>query len=309
MTLKNSGPNKIRLFIDQKEIDCDANSTILESTLAANINHTHACGGRAKCSTCRVSIIEGLEHCTPRTDAEKLLADTLNFPAEIRLACQTKITGDIAIRRMVSDKLDMVMISEQFSKDSNTAIGSLQKLTIVFTDIENYTSLAEKFPPYDIVHVLNRYYRIMNEIIVENNGIISDVAGDGILSVFGISQVNNNSVLDAIKAIEGMNKRLTLFNEYLEENFNIRFGIRAGVHYGSVIVGPFDTGDMKKTSVIGDNVNYASRIETANKEFSTNLLVSEEAYREIMDTYPDYNLYETSLKGKTGRYKLYEIKY
>jgi len=201
------------------------------------------------------------------------------------------------------------MISEQFSKDSNTAIGSLQKLTIVFTDIENYTSLAEKFPPYDIVHVLNRYYRIMNEIILENNGIISDVAGDGILSVFGISQVDNNSVLDAINAIDGMNKRLTLFNEYLEENFNIRFGIRAGVHFGNVIVGPFDTGDMKKTSVIGDNVNYASRIETANKEFSTKLLVSEEAYREIMDTYPDYNLYETRLKGKTGRYKLYELKY
>ena len=75
-----------------------------------------------------------------------------------------------------------------------------------------------------------------------------------------------------------MNEKLELFNKYLDENFNIQFGIRAGVHYGDVILGPFDTGDMKKLAVIGDNVNYASRIESANKEFDTKLLLSEEAY-------------------------------
>ena len=235
------------------------------------------------------------------------MADKLNFPAEIRLACQTRISGDISIRRMVSDKLDMDIIFDQFSEDSKNALGRLQKLSIVFTDIVNYTSLAENFPPYDIVHVLNRYYQIMNEIIQDNNGIISDVAGDGILSIFGMDNESNNSVLDAVHAIEGMNVKLEMFNIYLNDNFNIQFGIRAGVHYGNVIVGPFDTGSMKKMAVIGDNVNYASRIESANKEFGTNLLVSEEAYNEIKDIYPKYNMFDTTLKGKTGMYKLYEI--
>ncbi len=64
---------------------------------------------------------------------------------------------------------------------------------------------------------------------------------------------------------------------------------------------------MKKLAVIGDNVNYASRIESANKEFGTKLLLSEEAYQEIKKLYPKYNLFETPLKGKTGQYKLYEI--
>lgn len=279
----------------------------MESTLAAHINHTHACGGQAKCSTCRISIIEGLEYCNPRNEAEQQMADKLNFPAEIRLACQTRISGDISIRRMVSDKLDMDIIFDQFSEDSKNALGRLQKLTIVFTDIVNYTSLAENFPPYDIVHVLNRYYQIMNEIIQDNNGIISDVAGDGILSIFGMDNESNNSVLDAVHAIEGMNEKLKTFNIYLNDNFSIQFGIRAGVHYGNVIIGPFDTGSMKKMAVIGDNVNYASRIESANKEFGTNLLVSEEAYNEIKDIYPKYNMFDTTLKGKTGTYKLYEI--
>lgn len=304
---KNIKSHKIHLFKEHKEINCLENSTILEATLAAHINHTHACGGQAKCSTCRVSIRKGLENCSPRNDAEKLIADKLNFPAEIRLACQTHINGNISIRRMVSDKMDMDIIFEQFSDQSGIALGIQQKLTIVFTDIVNYTSLAEKFPPYDIVHVLNRYYRIMNTIIQDNNGIISDVAGDGILAVFGMDNKSNNSVLDAFNAIDGMNEKLKLFNKYLEENFNIQFGIRAGVHYGNVIVGPFDTGAMKKMAVIGDNVNYASRIESANKEFGTKLLLSEEAYSEIKNKYPNYNMYEATLKGKTGQYKLYEI--
>lgn len=297
----------IHLFKEQQTVNCPEGSTILEATLAAKIEHTHACGGQGKCSTCRVSIRDGIENCTPRNEAEQIIADKLNFPDEIRLACQTKLNGDIAIRRMVSDKLDMDIIFEQFSDDSKIALGSQQKLTIVFTDIVNYTAFAEKFPPYDIVHVLNRYYRIMNAIIQENNGIISDVAGDGILAIFGTDDKQSNSVLDAINAIKGMNDKLSIFNEYLTTNFNTQFGIRAGIHYGDVIVGPFDTGAMKKVAVIGDNVNYASRIESANKKFDTKVLLSEEAFQEVKEVYPTYNTFTATLKGKTGEYKLYEI--
>ncbi len=305
--MQNKIKHKIYLFKEQKEINCFEDASILEATLAASINHTHACGGQGKCSTCRVSVMKGIKNCSPRNEAEREIADKLSFPPEIRLACQTKIHGNITMRRMVSDKLDMDLISEQFSKDSGIALGSQQKLTIVFTDIVNYTAFAEKFPPYDTVHILNRYYRIMNTVIEAHHGIISDVAGDGILAVFGLDKTQENSVSDAIKAIDGMNEKLALFNVYLQDNFNVTFGIRAGIHFGSVIVGPFDTGRMKKLAVIGDNVNYASRIESANKEFGTKLLLSKQAYKKIKDQYPKHNQYETTLKGKTGTYKLYEI--
>lgn len=303
----NNVSNEIFLFKEQQSIVCNEDNTILEATLAANINHTHACGGQGKCSTCRVSIIYGLENCGLRNEAEQQIASKLNFPEEIRLACQTKINGDISIRRIVSDRLDMDLVSEQFSDESGIALGRQEQLAIAFIDIVNYTAFAEKFPPYDIVHVLNRYYRIMNIIIQENNGIISDVAGDGILAAFGTDQQSKNSVLDTIMAIKGMRQKLESFNEYLEENFDTKFGIRAGVHFGNVIVGPFDTGAMKKLAIIGDNVNYASRIESANKEFGTQLLLSEEAYRMVKDIYPEYKLFETKLKGKTGLYNLYAI--
>ena len=305
--MENITSHQIHFFKEQNTISCAEHKTILEASLAAHINHAHACGGQGKCSTCRISVMDGIENCNPRIGTELQMAEKLNFPAEIRLACQTKITGDISIRRMVSDRLDMDIISEQFSEDSKTTLGSQQRLTIVFTDIVNYTSFAEKFPPYDIVHVLNRYYRIMNSTIQNNNGFISDVAGDGILAIFGLNSNTDNSVLDAIHAIKGMNENLVVFNKYLKENFNTEFGIRAGIHYGDVIVGPFDTGEMKKMAVIGDNVNYASRIESANKDFDTKVLLSEEAFQEVKELYSDYNLYKTTLKGKTGQYSLYEL--
>lgn len=300
-------PHKILLFKEQLEISCTESCSILDATLSAGMKHIHACGGNGICSTCRVSIIDGIENCQPRNKAEQKIADKLNFPNQIRLACQTKITGNISIRKMVSDQRDMEIISEQFSDDSGLALGSQQKLTMLFSDIVNYTPFAEKFPPYDIVHVLNRYYKIMNEAIQDNHGFISDVAGDGILAIFGAQKKNNNSVLDSIHAIIEMTKRLKIFNEYLQESFNMQFKIRIGVHYGDVIIGNFDTGFMKKIAVIGDNVNHANRIEMANKDFGTSTLLSEQAYQKVKKEYPEHNLFETVLKGKTGKYKIYEI--
>ena len=298
---------KVELSNENRTVENPAGSTILESTLAAGVDHTHACGGQGECSTCRVLILNGLQHCQPRNEAEKKIAHKLNFPPEVRLACQTKIEGDIWMRRMILDKLDMEIVSGQFEDESGIAIGSQEDLTMMFIDVVNYTALVERFPPYDIVHVLNRYYRLMNAIIKENHGLISDVAGDGILAVFGTTGDRSNSVQDAIDAVGGMRTRLELFNQYLDLNFNITFGFRAGIHFGSVIVGPFDTGAMRKLAVIGDNVNYASRIEFANKEFGTDLLLSEEAYNMVKSKFENVRMFEASLKGKSGTYRLYAV--
>ncbi|MBX2815475.1 MAG: adenylate/guanylate cyclase domain-containing protein [Saprospiraceae bacterium] len=303
MTAKKE--HQIGLTVEKRSVTCSEGETILQATLAQGINHTHACGGQGECSTCRVLILDGLAHCSPRTDREEAIADKLNFPGEVRLACQTHITGDIELRRMILDQLDMDIVSGQFQDESGIAIGSQEQLTMLFIDVVNYTSLAERFPPYDIVHVLNRYYRLMNAIIKEHRGIISDVAGDGILAIFGTGQDSDNSVADALRAVRGMQEGLKHFNVYLDKNFGIEFGIRAGIHFGEVIVGPFDTGSMRKLAVIGDNVNYASRIESANKEFGTDLLLSQEAYDQIKHEYESVRVFETQLKGKTGQYRLY----
>jgi len=203
--------------------------------------------------------------------------------------------------------LDIKIILKQFGDTPGTKLGQEKDLAILFTDIENYTQFAEAFPAYDVVHVLNRYYQTMNEIILKHKGVISDVAGDGILALFGVIEDSENPVLDAINAVRAMNAALFQFNVYLNQMYNRSFGIRAGLNFGKVIVGNFDTGMMSKISAIGDAVNLASRIETANKDFGTRLLISESANKEIPGVLETNKMHRTRLKGKSGEYVLYEI--
>ncbi len=292
---------------DNKTICASPDSTILEATLKAKINHMHVCGGNARCSTCRVYIMDGLSNCRPRNEKEKQLAEKLGFPQNIRLACQTKISVNITIRRPVVDDLDVAIILKQFGNAPGTKLGQEKDLAILFTDIENYTQFAEAFPAYDVVHVLNRYYQTMNEIIVQHKGVISDVAGDGILALFGVIEDSKNPVLDAINAVRAMNTALMQFNGYLNQMYDRSFGIRAGINFGKVIVGNFDTGMMRKISAIGDAVNLASRIETANKDFGTKLLISQSANKEIQGVVETHKVHRARLKGKSGEYVLYEV--
>ncbi len=293
---------------DKKTISATADDTILEAMLNAGINHAHVCGGNARCTTCRVYIMEGLSNCRPRNDKEKSLATNLGFPPDIRLACQTKLKGNIAIRRPVVDDLDIRIILKQFGDASGSKLGQEKDVAILFVDIENYTEFAEAFPAYDVVHVLNRYYQTMNEIIVQNKGIISDVAGDGILALFGAIEDSVNPVRDALRSVRSMNGALTQFNEYLKQMYDRHFGIRAGINFGRAIVGSFDTGRMSKISAIGDEVNLASRIETANKELGTRLLISESAYKKIQTEVETREVHRATLKGKTGEYTLYAVR-
>ncbi|MBW2001299.1 MAG: adenylate/guanylate cyclase domain-containing protein [Deltaproteobacteria bacterium] len=294
-------------YTDNETVFASPGSTILEATLKAKINHVHVCGGNARCSTCRVYIVDGLSNCLPRNEKEKQVAEKLGFPQNIRLACQTKISGNIAIRRPVVDDLDREIILKQFGDGSGTKLGQEKDLAILFTDIEHYTQFAEAFPAYDVVHVLNRYYQTMNEIIVHHKGIISDVAGDGILALFGVMEDSKNPVLDAINATHGMNTALVQFNKYLNQMYDRSFRIRAGINFGKVIVGNFDTGMMSKISAIGDEVNLASRIETANKNFGTQLLISQSAFEEVQGLVKSHTMYRSGLKGKSGEYVLYEV--
>jgi adenylate cyclase len=299
---------KIFSQTDNKTIAVSPDSTILEATLKANIKHIHVCGGNARCTTCRVYVMDGLENCLPRNEKERQLAEKLGFPENIRLACQTKIRGNITIRRQVVDDLDIKIVLRQLGDRSGTRLGQEKDLSILFTDVENYTQFAEALPAYDVVHTLNRYYQTMNDIIVQHKGIISDVAGDGILALFGAVENSKNPVLDAINAVRSMHNALIQFNAYLNQIYGRSFKIRSGINFGKAIVGSFDTGMMSKVSAIGDAVNMASRIENANKDFGTQLLISQSAYEQIKGLIDHDNIYRSRLKGKSGEYFLYAIK-
>ncbi len=273
----------------------------MHASLRASIAHAHACGGNARCSTCRVLIIDGLEHCAPPNDKEAILAERLHFSPDIRLACQTTVSGDVELRRLVLDAEDMEIVGS-----SPTSVGEEKEVAILFADIRGFTTFAERLPPYDVVHVLNRYFHQVGQAIQRNGGCIDNYMGDGLMALFGVED-SRDATLQAIRAGLDMLDAVERLRPYLQNIYTRSFQIGIGVHYGEVVVGAIGHDETKRVTAIGDAVNLASRIESVNKQAGTEFLISEAAYNHAKELIRIGKTVEVTLPGKSGEYTLYEV--
>jgi len=251
-------------------------------------------------------ILEGIEHCDPRNDKEHLLANRLHFASEIRLACQTTISKAVTLRRLVLDDEDLQLTDQRSAGSSPTSAGEEKRLAVLFADIRGFTPFAEALPPYDVVHVLNRYFHEMGQAINRNGGHIDNYMGDGLMALFGMED-STEAALHAVKAGLEMHAAMERLKPYLETIYAKSFHIRVGIHYGEVVVGAIGAQSLKRVTAIGDAVNLASRIEAANKQAGTALLISEDTYREVNDRVHLGKTIRVTLPGKTGEYSLYQV--
>jgi adenylate cyclase len=296
----------VSYLIEKKRVEAEERETILHVSLRSGISHAHACGGNARCSTCRILIVEGVDHCAPRNEKEQALAERLHFTPDIRLACQTTISDDIKVRRLVIDEEDLQLANQLTRGAVLSAVGEEKKLAVLFSDIRGFTPFAEALPPYDVVHVLNRYFHQMGRVITSFGGNIDNYAGDGLMALFGMND-SLEAPLQAVKAGLGMLEAVERLRPYLEAIYCKSFQIGIGIHYGEVVVGEIGAENLKRVTAIGDAVNLASRIESANKQAGTKLLISEETYNEVNGRVNVGRTIRISLPGKSGEYTLYEV--
>lgn len=297
---------RIHYLSDQKTVEVLNGHSILESSLRAGIPHAHACGGYARCSTCRVLILDGLDRCTARTPVEQRLADRLHFTPDIRLACQTKITGDVKLRRLVLDDEDIRLTSQLQTEVLSGFAGEEKQVAILFANLRGFTHFTEQHLPYDVVHVLNRYFYEMGQVINANGGYIDNYMGDGLMALFGVDDPVD-ATFRAIRAGLEMIEAMQRLNPYLTAVYRTQFDLGIGIHYGEVVVGTIGAAPRKKETAIGDAVTLASRIESANKMVDTHLLISEDAYDQVAGRVKLGKNVSIELKGKQGRYALSEV--
>jgi adenylate cyclase len=282
----------------------DLDLTLLEIAREAGIPHASACGGNGRCSTCRVMILEHPEHLDPRNAVETRLARAKGFEDNIRLACQTTITGDVKLRRLVIDEEDL-----QIAQDGTPqTTGKDRQLAILFSDIRNFTPFAESHLPYDVIHILGRYFRKVGEPVIRHGGYIDKYMGDGIMAIFGLERTSAaEACRDAVAAALGMLASLEELNVYISKQFDTEFRIGIGIHVGSVIIGEMGHPQKMQFTAIGDTVNIASRIESATKILGVPLLVSAEV-RALLGDDARYGVSDrVNLKGKTGEHLLSQI--
>jgi len=296
----------IEVLPEDRQIEVKADETILQALIRHGILQAHICGGKGRCSTCRVLIITGLEYCSHRTHREQRLAERLHFPPDIRLACQTHVTGPVRLRRLIIDDEDLECTDLTVLADQTAIVGSEKGIFILFADIEGFTAFAEALLPYDIVHVLNRYFNRMGRVIRQYHGYINAYMGDGLMALFEAADPATGAFL-AVQAGLAMLRETTRLQPYLTELFHRAFQIRIGLHYGKVVTGAFGPAESRRETVIGDAVNVASRIEAANKSAGTRFLISETVYQFIQEKIQVGKRLEVNLPGKSQVHTLYEV--
>ena len=296
----------IRCLPDGVEVPFEKAANLLQALVGKNVPIAHACGGHARCSTCRVRVLEGLAACGPRTEAEQRMADRLRFTSDIRLACQTEVLGATEVKRLILDDEDVDLANQLPAGATGGGIGREQFVAVLFADIAGFTSMSEALPAYDIVHLLNRFYTAAGRAVGEHGGGIANYMGDGLMALFGLRD-RGEPPWGAVQAGLGVLEAADRVGAYFHEVYGCTFGVRVGVHCGPAIVGDIGAAGERRETAIGDTINFAARLEAANKETGTRLLVSDDVRRRVEGRAAFGASFEIDVRGKTGRFAVHEV--
>jgi adenylate cyclase len=259
-------------YPDGRSIDVVPGTSVLEASRLAGIPHASVCGGRGRCSTCRIRVRVSAPGLPEPGELEHRVLRRIGAGPNIRLACQ--------LRPPVPVEVTPLLPPLASAADGTTRVdltqGSEREVAILFSDLRGFTNLAERLLPYDVVFVLNRYFAGMAQAVEEAGGRIDKFIGDGMMALFGLSGDVGVACLEALHAAHLMSLRLVELNQALRSELIEPLRIAIGVHAGPAIVGEIGHGGARTLTAIGDAVNIASRLETLAKQFECELLVSEE---------------------------------
>jgi adenylate cyclase len=248
--------------------------SVLEASLRNNVPHASVCGGRARCSTCRIRVIGD---CASLPEPSKREAFVLNRvgagsdPA-IRLACQLRPETDLSFFQIFLPQVTAASLRTS----GPTRIGEERYLVSMFVDMRGSTKLAENRLPFDTVFIVNRFLGAVSQAVVECGGLPNQFVGDGQLALFGLSTGPETACRQALRAAAMISANVDELNQFLSHDLRepIRFGI--GIHAGEVIIGDIGYRDHMVFTALGDAVNVAARLQDMTKSLGCEAVVSEE---------------------------------
>jgi adenylate cyclase len=288
---------KIRIrYPDGREVSVPLGWTVLEASRAAGIPHASVCGGRARCSTCRVRVA-GDPALQPAPAAlERRVLERIGAPPNVRLACQLRPGRDLAVTPLLQAAVGAGAAPSPYGARG----GEEREIAVLFADLRGFTRVAERKLPYDVVFILNRYFEAVGGAVAQAGGIANQYTGDGVMALFGIDVDPDTACRQAIIAAAAMIARVEALSRALggELETPLRMGI--GIHTGPVVVGEMGYAGTRYLTAVGDTVNTASRLEELTKEFRCELVVSNEAFTRAGAVSADYPRHDLALRNRQG---------
>ena len=260
----------LTLHHPRRSLRLKAGQSVLEAIRAAGIAHASVCGGRARCTTCRIRILPADTSLPQPQELELRALERIGAPAAVRLACQLRPTGDLTIQPLLPSDPSSI----DFNRPGGVS-GHERSVALLFVDLRGSSALAEDRLPFDVVFVLNLFFAEMSQALANTNGHYAQFAGDGLLALYGLSGGAKEACRDALRGAAQMDERIEAINERLSTELNRPLRIAIGLHYGPAIVGTMGPPAAPIVSAVGDSVNVAARLEAHAKTVNCTLTVSQ----------------------------------
>jgi adenylate cyclase len=267
--------------------------SVLEVSRLARRPHVSVCGGRARCTTCRIRIDETAEELPSPNDLEAHALARIGAPAGVRLACQLRPHNDVSVYPLLHPDLSIgsrPLRGKEFGEE--------RRVTILFIDLRGSTRLAEARLPYDVVFVLNHYFAEMAAAVEATGGHYSNFTGDGLMALFGLEQSDDHGAYAALGCALRMLERLENLNQQLASELAEPLSMGIGIHTGDAIIGQMGPPKTPVLTALGDAVNTAARLENATKELQVPVVVSRDTL-EAAQFSAELPLHDILLRGRS----------
>lgn len=286
---------------DGKTVRVPIGLSVLEASTRFNIPHSSVCGGRARCSTCRIRVIGDCSTLPMPSNRESFVLDRVGAHGDpaIRLACQLRPETDVAFFQIFPAHTSSI------GQATPVHAGKERYLVSMFVDMRGSTKLAERRLPFDTVFIINRFLTAVSEAVVECGGQPNQFVGDGQLALFGLTANPQTASLQAIRAAAKIAVHIDALNAFLGADVPepLRFGI--GIHGGEVIIGDIGSHDHTVFTALGDAVNVAARLQDMTKSLSCEVVLSAEVLKTAglaVDALPRVDV---SIRGRTEPMSVY----
>jgi adenylate cyclase len=256
-TLRERRRGMFTVSYPSRQVRVPKGMSVLEASLRFKVPHASVCGGRARCSTCRVRVVSDQSALPRPTGREAFVLARVGATSDpsIRLACQLRPQTDVAVIPLLPPHIGADFVRNR----RRINIGNERYVVSMFVDMRGSTKLTEKRLPFDIVFLINRFVDAASQAVTDAGGQPNQFVGDGVLALFGLDVDPATACRQALRAASLVASNIAYLNHQFatEVHEPIQYGI--GIHGGEVIVGDIGFRGHTIFTALGDSVNVAPR--------------------------------------------------
>ena len=262
-------------YPDGRSVRVPIGFTVLEASRSARIPHASICGGRGRCSTCRIRVVAGAGLIPGPSEGELAVLRRVKVEPGVRLACQSRPSGDVSVVPLLPSNWPAAALRGR----EWPMPGEERFIVVLMVDMRNSTRLAETRLPFDAVFIVDRFVTAAGAAVEQSGGRVSHFLGDGLMATFGLRCGPKDACLQAVSAVLAIGQNVTILNDVLIAETGEGIGFGVGVHCSRAVVGEIGHGATRTFTTLGDAANVAARLDELCKELNSQAVISHDVWR------------------------------